>query len=125
MVGSLLTPDEVQELGLTNEPALCEAHSIRFLEFPIVDRGVPASQPEATSFIRTLREALEMGRSVAIHCRQGIGRSSLIAAGLLVTSGSDPSEAFHRVSDARGLPVPETSDQVEWVTQLSAIPRSP
>ena len=58
------------------------------------------------------------GQSVCLHCRQGIGRSAVIAACLQVMSGLDPEEAFKRVGEARGLPVPETSEQREWVVRF-------
>ena len=38
-----LTSDEVAELNLAQEAALCEANGIEYLAFPIVDRGVPRS----------------------------------------------------------------------------------
>ena len=51
--------------------------------------------------------------------RQGIGRSGLLAAALLVSSSVDPDAAIRRVSDARGLPVPETAQQKEWITKFA------
>ena len=62
------------------------------------------------------------GKNVAVHCRQGIGRSGLIAAGLLTTSGIPPDEAIQIVSTARRLAVPETMDQRLWVEQLPTNP---
>lgn len=79
-VVSLLTPDEVTELELEAEKELCEAHGIRFVSFPIPDRGVPASQHATADLVRNLDESLEKGKTIALHCRQGIGRSALIAA---------------------------------------------
>ncbi|HMJ24589.1 MAG TPA: hypothetical protein VK475_02125, partial [Pyrinomonadaceae bacterium] len=52
-------------------------------------------------------------------CRQSIGRSGMIAASLSVMAGSDPLEAFVSVSEDRGLPVPETKEQREWVMELA------
>ena len=40
-VVSLLEANEVHELGLQSEGAVCEAEGILFLTLPIVDRGVP------------------------------------------------------------------------------------
>jgi protein-tyrosine phosphatase len=61
---------------------------------------------------------LEDGRNVAIHCRQSVGRSGLIAAGLLVTSGTDVDKAVRLVSAARGQIVPETDVQLQWIRHL-------
>lgn len=52
---SLLTPDEMAELALVKEAAACESLGIQFLSFPINDRSVPASTPEALEFVRLLR----------------------------------------------------------------------
>lgn len=88
---------------------------IAFLSFPVEDRGVPASPGETLKLIRELDQYLAGGKSVGIHCRQGIGRSSLIAACLLVSAGETPNHAFKRLSRARGCEVPETAEQRQWV----------
>jgi protein-tyrosine phosphatase len=106
----LLTPDEAD---------LAAAHFIRFVSLPIPDLGVPASQVQAADSLRAIVDELERGRNVAIHCRQGIGRSGMIAAALLVRAGAEPRDAFHRISQVRGVPVPETDEQRNWVTSLA------
>ena len=117
---SLLTPPEVAELGLEREPDLCQRNSLQFLSFPIMDRGVPPSFAEAVQLIQRLEATLRAGRNVAVHCRQGIGRSGIIAAGLLVDAGLAPDEALLRVSRARGLTVPDTPEQRDWVARLGS-----
>jgi len=94
-------------------------NGIEFLSFPIVDRGVPASQGATLDFVKKLERLVAGGRSVAIHCRQGIGRSALIAACILVLAGINPEIGFRRVSSARGCSVPETTDQRQWVMQFA------
>lgn len=129
VIVSLLTPDEVAELGLDNEAALCGSSSIEFYAFPIPDRGVPESRQSTLRLIRELADHLWAGRRVGIHCRQGIGRSGSIAACVLVLSGEIPDRAFQRISEVRGCPVPETAEQREWVeafaTQLVAAASGP
>ena len=120
-VVSLLTSEEVTGLDLAQEAGLCQAHGMRFLSFPIVDRSVPASRGATLDFVRELDSLLTEGKSMAVHCRQGIGRSALIAACLLVLSGLDPEMAFRRVSAARGCTVPETSDQRLWVEEFASL----
>lgn len=119
VVVSLLTSDEVADLDLAQEARLCQAKGMQFLSFPIVDRGVPSSQWATLDFVRKLAKVLADGKSIAIHCRQGIGRSALIAACLLFMSGVNPETAFRRVSAARGCPVPETSEQREWIIEFA------
>ena len=115
---SLLTPEEISALDLSEEAALCQARGIRYLSFPIQDRRVPAVRADALTFLQRLNGLLHAGQHIAIHCRVGIGRSALIAASLLVLNGYTPQHAFESLSAARGLPVPETDEQRAWVTSL-------
>ena len=117
-VVSLLEGEEAEELGLAREQTFAEASGLSYLSFPIPDRGVPGSNAEAVAFLRTIRSEIEAGKSVAVHCRQGVGRSGLVAAGVLVTAGLRPEEALQRVSAARGETVPETPEQRSWVQRL-------
>lgn len=121
VVVSLLTTEELSDLGLESEAESAQRHGLRFMNLPIPDRGVPASTAAAASFIEELKKALEKGRNAAIHCRQGIGRSGMIAAALLVKQGTSPSEALQRVSQVRGISVPETEQQRTWLFDFSPV----
>jgi protein-tyrosine phosphatase len=70
--------------------------------------------------VQRLDQALAAGKNVAVHCRQGIGRSSVVVASLLVAAGETPDEAFRRIEEARGRPVPDTAEQREWVAGSQA-----
>jgi len=113
-VVSLLEREEVSELGLQAEPDACRGRGIAFLSFPIPDRGVPDVR-EARHVASTLALDITNGRSVAIHCRAGIGRASLMAGCVLVCSGLEACEALELIRDARGLPVPDTEEQRDWL----------
>ncbi len=119
VIVSLLTEDEITDLELAQEEELCQIHGLQFFAFPIVDRGVPSSRQAALDFARKLEAALAEGKNLVIHCRQGIGRSALIAASLLVLSGVEPETAFRRVSASRGVSVPETPEQRKWVIEFA------
>lgn len=119
VVLSLLTSEESEELGLTTEAQLSTKYGLEFINFPIPDLGVPASPTATREILNRLLNALRRGKRIAIHCRQGIGRSGLIATSLLVMEAIDPFVAFRRVSAARGLEVPETTAQRDWVIELS------
>lgn len=114
-VVSLLTPDETADLDLSGEEEGCRAQEIGFMSFPIPDRSVPASRNATLALVQQLEEALIGGERVAVHCRQGIGRSGLLAACLLVAAGEEPAAAFQQIASARGCAVPETVEQREWV----------
>jgi protein-tyrosine phosphatase len=117
-----LENEEAVQLNLLEESQVAEVQGIRFISFPIPDRGVPASLPAAVSLMSGIARVLEEGKNVAVHCRQGIGRSGLIAAGILATAGIRLDDAIEAVSSARGLDVPETLDQRLWVQGLRTKP---
>lgn len=117
-VVSLLTRFEVYELNLAEEAAVCDELGLTFVPFPINDRRVPHSVPLARQLVATLHDMLQAGGGVAIHCRMGIGRSAMIAAAVLKQQGIPTDLAFSLVEQARGRPVPDTAEQIEWVRQL-------
>ena len=118
-VVSLLERAEIEELEIAEEESLCEANGISFISFPIPDRHVPPTKGEALEFARSLANLLQSGKSVVIHCRQGVGRSGLIAACVMVLMGVTVDEAFEKIERARGCPVPDTPEQRRWVAQLA------
>ena len=118
VVISLLTSNEEAELDLNNEKKLCQTYDIQFYSFPILDRGTPSSLKETITLLKKLEKALEAGKTVAVHCRQGIGRSAMIAAALLIASGIAVEDAFHTISEVRGYDVPDTVQQKEWAEKL-------
>lgn len=77
---SLLTPEEESDLDITHEEAIAKSHGMRFLRLPIPDREVPHSEEQVSKSLGKLQAELEAGRNVVLHCRQGIGRTGLVAA---------------------------------------------
>jgi hypothetical protein len=118
VVVSALTREEIAELNLTEEAELCTANEIEYVAFPIMDRGVPEAAQTA-ELVGRLENRLSSGKGVAIHCRQGVGRSALLAACLLAAAGVEPSAGFDRVRAARGCPVPDTPEQRDWVARFA------
>jgi protein-tyrosine phosphatase len=114
-IGSKMRSAAEKQLELDEEGRIAEANGIHFISFPIVDRGVPTSVPSTVSTLRSVNRALEKGENVAVHCRQGIGRAALFAAGALVVAGKSPEAALEAVRSARGLNVPETQEQRVWL----------
>ena len=112
---SLLTNEENQELGLTEEVHIARSRALNFVSFPVADYGVPNSLEGVFGLVESLDDLLSQGKNVGVHCRQGIGRSSLIAACLLSLPGEDVDHCFKRISHARGTNVPDTPQQREWV----------
>jgi protein-tyrosine phosphatase len=119
-VVSLLESSEDAQLQLERESEFAERHGLTFVSFPIPDRGVPAVNSKAAALLSQIKTELAAGQNVAVHCRQGIGRSGLIAAGVLIVSGLPVDDAVHAVSSARGLPIPETRAQSDWLQRLES-----
>jgi predicted protein tyrosine phosphatase len=53
--------------------------------------------------------------NTVIHCRAGIGRTSVVATGVLLHAGFEVTEAFEKISEIRGVQVPDTQEQYDWV----------
>jgi protein-tyrosine phosphatase len=119
VVISLLTSSENEEFDLKDEAKFSEARNIRFFSFPIEDRGVPPSSAKVEQLVAQVVSEIQQGKNVAIHCRQGIGRSSLLSAALLISAGEDVEQALAAISKARGLEVPETVEQRKWLDQFA------
>jgi protein-tyrosine phosphatase len=114
-VFSLLTPEEEADLDIAAEAEIAKSHGLKFWSFPILDRQVPDSEGDLSQALRNLEAELEAGGNVVVHCRQGIGRTGLVAACLLVMNGIEPEAAVQRLSAARGITVPETPEQRRWI----------
>lgn len=112
---SLLEIEEERELGLQDEGALCVRMGMTFDRFPIPDRGVPDSHAVVRAIGMQYFEAMSAGQGVVIHCRAGIGRSALMAAAVLFHNGHDAEAALERIASSRGVPVPDTKEQRDWV----------
>jgi hypothetical protein len=119
IVVSLLTPEEDAAFDLTGEGEACRKKGIEFRSFPIRDRDVPDSRAAATELVTYLAEQIRLGSDIGFHCRQGVGRSAMLAAAVLVALDVEPERAIARVATARGLPVPETVEQRRWITDFA------
>ena len=118
-VVSLLEPFELRELELELESSSCEALGIQFLSFPIPDHSIPASASATSALVARLVSQLRSGVVVAIHCRAGIGRTGLVAGCVLHQLGVPFENIFPALGRARGVRVPDTPEQVEWVRRFA------
>lgn len=111
----LLEREEIQEL---------ELQWLRAWHLPIPDRGLPTDL--GPSFERAL-ELLKAGGCLLVHCRAGIGRSALITACLVAVLEPyrQADEIWAALSVARGISVPDTAEQREWLNQFIRSRRGP
>ena len=110
----MLTARELDELGLVEEASVARAAGLCFVGLPTQDRGVP----EVGAFrdlVGQLVGAVNAGKHVVVHCRMGIGRSSMVASAVLMARGWGARRAWSAVESARGLAVPDTEEQRRWV----------
>lgn len=117
---SLLDEGEAAVLGLAAEGTAARRAGVRFVQLPTSDLGVPESSA-ALAVAREVREELLNGKGVAIHCRAGIGRSSLLAAVVLRLEGVRPAEAWSTIGRACGVRVPETQAQRDFLDDLDTL----
>ena len=120
IIVSLLEPGEEAELALGGESASSAASGLEFRPFPIPDRSVPNSRQAVAQLAGEIVNALRAGKSVALHCRQGIGRSALIAAAALISDGQNADTAINTIRRSRGLEVPETHAQRQWIFDFAS-----
>ena len=110
VIVSMLEPEEADDLGLGYQAQFCRQQGIAYLNCPVPDRGIP---DDRAAFIATADQVLEA------HCFAGIGRSPLMIATVLVRHGLDVDTAWSRVSAARGLMVPDTDAQWQWLADVA------
>jgi len=119
-VVSLLEEEEADWLGLADEPQLAAEFGLEFLSFPIPDTQTPPHPAEFRHFIAGLVSRIRHGRSIGVHCRGSIGRSTITAAAALIHLGWKPANALAAVQKARGCPVPDTREQHAWILHYKA-----
>jgi protein-tyrosine phosphatase len=112
---SLLEHDEAASLGLSEEDSVAERLGMQFLSYPISDVHVPADLDSFRIFVSGLARLLESGTRVGVHCRGSIGRATVTAACALIHLGWKPRAALDAIEHARGLAVPDTQEQTEWI----------
>jgi protein-tyrosine phosphatase len=118
-LASLLCADEIRVLKLEAEGKTCREAGIDFWWLPVTDHSIPESMEEFRLVLDRLRGDLRAGKGVGAHCYAGIGRSCLLIACLLCLEGLTAEDALDRLSAARGLRVPDTWLQSEWVRHFA------
>ena len=118
VVVSMLSENEVGEFIIADEGERLARRGISFTRYGVIDYGVPEKE-SLHGLVSALRAEMEKGGHVHIHCAGGRGRAGTVASCVLIGDGVSPEEAVRRVSEARGVPVPETTKQLDFVTGFS------
>jgi protein-tyrosine phosphatase len=117
---SLLEEEEAKRLGLAEEGRIAGKAGLRFLSFPLRDRGVPPDEAAFRAFAAGLAERLRTGERIGVHCLGSIGRSTVTAACTLIELGWEPKAALAAVGSARCCRVPDTEEQKKWILNYKA-----
>lgn len=114
VVVTLIEPHEVTALGVERLGDEVSARGMRWLHLPIRDVTAPGATFEQAwqEAGPTLRQLLESGESVFIHCKGGLGRAGTVAARLLIELGDEVETAMAKVREVRpgAIDVPVQED---------------
>ncbi len=80
--------------------------------FPMIDMEAPEDRHEFLSLVRRVRDSLQEGERLLVHCSAGFGRSGTVATCVLVALGVEPDGAREAVRTAGSRP---EHDVVHWV----------
>jgi ADP-ribosyl-[dinitrogen reductase] hydrolase len=115
-VVTLIEQHEFQLFAIPDLGAEIQRRGVDWLHLPIRDVSTLCAEFEAEwpAHSQRLRDMLDKGKNILVHCRGGLGRAGMISARLLVDFGVAPEEAIRRVRAARPGAI-ETRKQEEWV----------
>ncbi len=116
---SLLEADEAARVGLGREAAACADAGLRFVNHPIRDMQLP-DPARFASFVAEVAARLRDGSRIAVHCHASIGRSGMLTCCVLGQFGFDAETALRHVSARRGVSVPDTAAQADFIRRTIA-----
>jgi len=118
---TLMPASELEQNQAAELPALCAERNLEWFHLPVADEQVPQDDfanawAQARARIATL---LNEGRSIAIHCKGGSGRTGLIAARILIDRGLSRAEAVALVQALRPKAI-QPPAHAAWLAQFDA-----
>jgi protein-tyrosine phosphatase len=119
---SLLEHWEASVLGLANEGSAAMHVGLNFLSYSFPYARLPVDTDTFRRFVTGLADRLRAGESVGVHCQGSIGRSTIVSACTLIHLGWQPEAALKAIGASRGVPVPDTKEQADWILSYSAEP---
>ena len=91
-------------------------YSWRQRMYPVHNFGAPSDRNDFLELLRALARKLLSGKKLLIHCGGGIGRTGMLAVGLLMSLGVGKEEARKTVAMAHAQPETAAQDRLlEWV----------
>jgi protein-tyrosine phosphatase len=102
VIVNLLEAREIVTLGVAALPGRILSRNMTFLHLPMANNVLPDDVFEKKWLLARSRllHGLQKGERILIHCKEGIGRSGIVAARLLIESGIDADRAIKTVRKA-------------------------
>ncbi|SDS38069.1 phosphatase domain-containing putative toxin [Pseudomonas oryzae] len=118
---TLMPAVELEQNQAAELPALCAARDLEWFHLPVADEQVPLADFDSawTQARERIAGLLGAGRSIAIHCKGGSGRTGLIAARILIDRGLPRVEAVAMVQALRPKAIQHPA-HVAWLGQFDA-----
>jgi len=120
-LAALVALDVSQLINLHERPHAPErlaAHGLTEVHIPVVD-FTPPTPVQLQAAITAIEAARSEGRTVAVHCAAGLGRTGTVIASYLTRSGLPAADAIERVRTLRPGSV-ETQEQVDAVVAFAS-----
>nr|WP_256834616.1 cyclin-dependent kinase inhibitor 3 family protein [Pseudomonas oleovorans] len=116
---TLMPYNELSANGAERIAQQCQALDLAWYHLPVADEQVPLEDfGEGWRASRqVIVEHLRAGRSLAIHCKGGSGRTGLIAARILIEAGIARGEAIALVQALRPKAIQHPA-HVNWINQF-------
>ncbi len=106
----LVPDDEIEEKSPEYLVAIEGDHlPARLLRFEIPDYGLPGNPADLDRMLDFIRERMDAGESVVVHCAYGVGRTGTVSALLLARLGLPLEAAIQTIRRAGSTP--DTSNQ--------------
>ena len=103
VVVNLLEAREIVTLGIAALPGRIISRNITFMHLPMANNVLTDESFEEKWRLARARllHSLQEGERILIHCKEGMGRSGIVAARLLIEAGIDADFAIKAVRKAR------------------------
>lgn len=121
---TLMPKDEMQRNAVTDLPELCAQLGLQWFHLPIEDDHAP-EQPFQDAWLlakEKIHALVNAGKTIAIHCKGGSGRTGLVAAQILLERGLPLNEVIDRVRAIRpnALQIPAHQEYINKLANQTA-----